>query len=358
MPWVACSPRGVQAVAGSDNAVVNIDHAYAELGLPRGASADEVKAAWRRLVSRWHPDRNGSAEAVRWMQRINHAYEKIREAAFDPGPTETPAADTPHGTETPAEKRAEERPAGPTLRRKVRLTLEEAAFGCVRSLRGRLRSVCLDCAGSGDAPSLACERCDGAGRLRSVWFGLLASESDCRACEGSGRIEARCSRCAGKGQRSSTHARNVRIPPGVRSGDVLQAEGNAGEPVFELNVEFAAHPLFTPGDEGSVHCAMPVDGFAWLANGWIEVPTLAGLQQMRLQRGRNRYRLRGQGLPLERHGRERGDLIVEVQPSFPDRLDATQQALLDELARSADAGAAKPLRDWRERLAAWQRRSA
>ena len=125
-----------------------------------------------------------------------------------------------------------------------------------------------------------------------------------------------------------------------------------------LIIEFAA-VRFTLGDDGSLRCEMPVDGFAWIAGAWIEVPTLTGLQQMRLQRGRHVYRLRGQGLPLERRGSTRGDYLVTVVPTFPDLLSVEQQTLLDRLVSASltadEPAAAGAIRAWRRTVQVWDR---
>jgi molecular chaperone DnaJ len=131
---------------------------------------------------------------------------------------------------------------------------------------------------------------------------------------------------------------------------------DAFDGMLELQIEVASHRLFSVADDGTLRCEMPVDGFSWLASAWIDVPTLTGLQQMRLQRGRHMYRLREQGLPLERNGTRRGDFIVTVAPAFPDVLSEAQQALLDQLARSSgDPGG--ELQAWRRNLQAWERRT-
>src|SRR5689334_4260750 len=126
------------------------DNAFAELGLASDATEREVKAAWRRLVSRWHPDRNTSADAVARMQRINRAFEEIRSAGFPARPqraeehTPEPAAAAP---ETAAEDDLQ--PRRRPIHRKVKLTLEEAATGCIKSLRGRMTQACASCDGAG-----------------------------------------------------------------------------------------------------------------------------------------------------------------------------------------------------------------
>ncbi len=145
----------------------------------------------------------------------------------------------------------------------------------------------------------------------------------------------------------------MRIPAGVRHGDVLYAEGggDAGSKL-ELCIELASHKLFELDGDGVLRCQMPVDGFAWVANRWIDVPTLKGLHQMRLQRGCHAYRLRGQGFPLAGRG-EAGDFIVTVVPVFPSTLSADQEALLDQLmATGGDDG---PMQAWRGKVRAWER---
>ena len=341
---------------------MSIDLAYAELGLTPGASESEVRAAWRRLVSRWHPDRNPSKDALDLMQRINQAYERIRLSAFSGGSRDDVSAAPSDG----AARRAA-RPAGPpapTLRRRLRLSLEEAALGCTKVLRVRLTHTCAACAGHGMQPGAPCPGCEGSGTVRvSAWFGWLASQSPCRACAGSGVVSRSCPACDGRGKRASTYQRSVRIPAGARSGDVLSAERTRERPgdfdaTLELHVKVSAHKLFALGDDGTLRCEMPVDGFAWVANAWIDVPTLTGVQQMRLQRGRHVYRLRGQGVPLQRRGSPRGDYLVTVVPTFPALPSARQQVLLDQLA-SASAGtdgpgSADPVRAWRRTVDAWK----
>jgi molecular chaperone DnaJ len=343
---------------------LSIDHAYAELGLPPDASDSQVKAAWRRLVSHWHPDRNASAEAARKMQRINRAYEQIRLASVSH--SEGDGADV-EVQEREAAPRPQARPfTGRTVRRKLRLSLEEAALGCTRVVRGRLQQHCAACEGGGNqGPDASCARCDGSGTVPSgLWFVWPPVRSTCGSCNGSGRQRRPCLACEGSGRQFLHYQRTVRIPGGVQRGDVLTADG-AGQAQggfdgrLELVIDLAPHPFFVPGEGGGLSCTMPVDGFAWLADAWIEVPTLGGLQQMRLRRGRHVYRLRGQGMPLDRRGHSRGDFVITVTPTFPETLSPRQQDLLAQLAAIADerkAGAA--LRGWRETLQAWSHRRA
>ncbi len=318
--------------------------AYATLGLPPDAPASQVKATWRRLVSHWHPDRNPSGEAALRMQRINGAYEAIRLAAG--GEDEAPA----------------ETPAGPAIRRRVKLSLEDAVQGCKRTLRGRWDEACEPCAGRGTrAAPMRCTHCDGAGRVHAGgWFPWLSMPSDCSVCAGRGSVHPTCEACDGEGRVTQRYRRRVRLPAGLRDGDLLIADGGGRarggvDGTLELQIVVMPHPFLVPGDDASLRCTLPVDGYAWMAEAGIEVPTLTGLRTLRLKRGRESYRLRGQGLPRERGSRARGDLVVSIVPSFPETPTPRQQRLLDELAATADANAAPAVRAMRARLAAWAR---
>lgn len=321
--------------------VLSAETAYAELGLPAGASEAEVKAAWRRLVSQWHPDRNGSQSAVARMQRINQALEVIRSA----GPGEATAAEEPT-----ADHAAPLR----TLHRKVRLTLEEAAAGCTRVLSGRFTETCAACTGAGfRVMGGPCVPCQGAGSVRQPgWYGLFgATEHRCEACRGSGLASQVCSACAGVGKLAPQPYRiSVRIPHGARSGDLLHVADRVCR--LDLRVEVEPHALFELDADGTLRCQLPVDGFLWIACRVVKVPTLQGLHGLPLRRGQLVYRLKGMGFPVERRG-ARGDLLVTVDPVFAERFSADQEILLDQLVASTPTPPAA-LTAWNDKLQRWQ----
>ena len=381
------------------------DSAYAELGLAPGATETEVKAAWRRLVSQWHPDRNAQAGAVGRMQRINLAFEALRRAGFPGAVAATaPTADWPRRPSPAAAKpaagpeakpdagpdakrksgpepEAEPEPDGPapprpgaapgrSVQRKVKLSLEEAALGCTKVLRGKASRVCAGCTGTGwQQPGPACETCAGAGtQHQRGWYGLFGSSLvACAACAGTGLQRQACATCAGTGQHETPGYRvTVRLPPGVRHGDQLQVDARRMRPDQSpgdllIRVAVLPHAFFTfdgDGNNGRLHCTLPVNGFAWAAGRGVMVPTLTGLQSLALQRDVLVYTLPGQGFPVARRG-PRGDQIITVQPIFPDRLSTDQQILLDQLvAATSGAGssaAGHPLRAWQQTVLAWQR---
>ena len=308
---------------------MTVDDAFAELGLSPDASLAQAKAAWRSLVSRWHPDRNGHAGASARMQRINWALEQIQ------GATDGISAPEPETDAGPY-------PFSPrTVERRVMLTLEEAATGCIKSLRGTVVDPCSTCAGTGHAlQPQDCAACTGQGKLRErVWFGWYGPDVACAACEGRGVLRPMCQACEGSGKTEVARYRlSVRLPPGVRDGDVLHVAPARGSPTvaLDIQVELLPHAFLARDDDGTLRCELPVDGFCWIANRTVEVRTLQGLQPLRLQRGQVVYRLPGLGFPAGR-GRARADQIVMVVPRFPAQLSRRQERLIDQLVASTAA---------------------
>ncbi len=345
------------------------DHAYAELGLAPGATEAEVKGAWRRLASEWHPDRNASAAAISRMQRINEALAQIRQQGFardsaHPAANRSDAAPETAGADFDSEGGSSRRCR--TISRKLRLTLEEAAAGCVKTLRGKWVDRCPACAGAGyRVLGGACADCQGAGSVRQwAWYGWSGEPVACAACAGDGQARQACQACAGSGKLpASSYRIDVRIPHGVRDADLLhvgQRLQRSGHCAVELtlSVELQPHALFQLAADGTIHCEVPVDGLLWIANRTIDVPTLTGLHKLRLSRDQLSYRLSGQGFPSQRRG-PRADHLIQLHPLFAQQLGTDQEILLDQLvATSSGPGCPPPpprLAAWRQALRAWEK---
>jgi molecular chaperone DnaJ len=362
------------------------DHAYAELGLPLDASEQDIKSAWRRLVSQWHPDRNDSAQAVAKIQRINQAFESIRRARAlgEVGTATTSAApERPQRTAEPAaeaqaqaqaeaappapEAPADDGPRRPPIRRKLKLTLEEAAAGCIKTLRGKLTATCSSCEGAGHQMLGGhCASCGGSGAIqqRSAWFGWPSVSIECEACLGGGFARRDCPACAASGKLETAYKVQVRIPHGVRDGDLLHVDARrsakAGAPAdLEIQVQIEPHPFFRLDEaDGLLRCEIPVNGFAWVANRTVQVPTLYGWHLMQLDRDRLAYILPGLGYPGDRRG-ARGDQLVTLVPVFPTQLSTDQEILLDQLiattSKGTGTGSSERLRAWDKDLRAWEK---
>lgn len=325
--------------------IMHLDDPYHELGLAPGSSDAEVKAAWRRLSARWHPDRNDSPQALRKMQRINRALEAIRQARTEP---EAEAEDSAPGAEDCS------------VEHSVSLTLEEVVSGCVREVRGEVVEDCADCEGNGLQPQAAeCSECHGAGHIRQhLWFAWVSSTTECSACRGQGKMRQACAACAGSGKAPASKYRcRVQVAPGARAGDLLhvtagvQGSQRQHRLALRLRVELQPHEFFAAEADGTLKCELPVDGFAWMANRWIEVPTPRGLQQMKLRRGSLSYRIKNAGLPWT-GAAEAADCIVTVVPMFPQELSQEQEAAVDRLVSSNSGAAGTSAGD---RMAAWTR---
>lgn len=343
----------------------DIEDAFAELGLTPDATELEVKAAWRRLVSQWHPDRNDSLAAVAKMQRINRAVEAIRDARFHgPGPSASPGES--HPNESAADDREAPEQSVRTINRRVRLTLEEAAFGCTKVLQGKVTQECSACEGAGHRVLGGhCPQCRGSGAMRqSSWFGWMGTQTECDACHGDGRARQTCGACAGTGQAAIRRYKvTVRFPHGVRDGDLLSVDGRLGKAgslsgELSIRVDVRKSDLFKLDKDGTLRCDVPVDGFAWIANRSVDVPTLEGLRTIQLQRDQLSYRLSGHGFPVERRG-PRGDQMISISPVFPQRMTTDQQILLDQLIATTSGSNAEPLDErlhaWNQAVRAWKR---
>ncbi len=339
--------------------------AYEELGLTPNASDAQIKATWRRLVATWHPDRNAAADAGSRMQRINKAYQHIRQLRDGEG--DDPAGASEERSEAaPSSAAATPEPDSPrqTHVRKVCLSLEEAILGCTRTLRGHFTHTCTACLGKGQGVlAKSCSTCRGSGAVKkAALFGWLWSEEACADCGGDGRQRAPCEACDGMGERAVPYRRQVRFPAGVRDGHMLSLPASRHDDrefSLELQVEIEPHPVFTLDDDGVLRCEMPVNGYAWMAGRWVDVPTPDGMQQMRLNRDALIYRLRGKGFPGAPRG-ARGDYMVKVVPTFPAKEDAALEALLDQLITrsmlAAEADRSQPLGQWQRRMKQWKSR--
>ena len=256
---------------------MNIDESFRELGLAPGCSDAELKEAWRRLAARWHPDRNASPQALRKIQRINRAVAEIRRWKADAAPAGEPTHDSAQ------EHRVE---------RSVTVTLEEACAGCSRRLRrsGRgLRGLHRQQpAGRPRVAAPATWQRPPATPVVGLAVGFLRMHGLRRAGQhgrpavpapAASRAQARKYRC------------RVEVPAGTAPGSVLEVSARVqGRQrlhalALRVRVELQPHPFFTLDADGTVRCELPVDGFAWMAERWTDVPTPRSPQHMRLRRG-------------------------------------------------------------------------
>lgn len=323
---------------------------HAVLGIPRSASLEEVKRAFRRLAMRWHPDRNPSAAAEPEFKRVKAAYDLILDPAAYAEWLASEAAAQATGD------------AAADATEVLVLSIEQAARGCTREVVLSHSLRCTACTGSGrvrHAHSVPCPQCKGIGRVRDAHRGSRR----CEGCAGQGYLrETDCAECSGSGWCRQSRTLSVKVPPGILPGERLRLAGQArpaaGESVaagdLYLEVALAPHPLFSL-QQRDLHCTVPVSIFRLLAGGRLEVPTLDASVQLDVspypEHGLD-YRLPGHGFP-KKHGRGAGDLVLRLEPVLPRRLGSRERRLLETLDRSLGDHLAKrapELAQWAERL--------
>jgi molecular chaperone DnaJ len=342
---------------------------YDILGVDRSATQDELKSAFRKMAAQHHPDRNpGDDGAHQRFKEINAAYQILsdpqKRAAFDRfGAAGLGAAAAGNGAGfggMPFDMSGIDLDGifgdllgalgikvgdRGTLQKELKITFEEAAFGCTKDVTYDRIEACGDCQGSGAAPGSAMERCSACGGRGRVRFqqGMfpIPIERPCSRCRGTGRIVVDpCKTCRGAGLVARSRTIEVTIPAGVENGAsrVVERGGNAtrgdrppGE--LELVIRVAPHAFFRrAGDD--VVCAMPISFAQAALGGEIEIPTLEGKGKLRIPAGTQPgavLRVKGKGIPRRVMG-GRGDQLVEVTIEVPTSLTSSQKELIAQLA--------------------------
>jgi molecular chaperone DnaJ len=348
---------------------------YELLGLARGATLIEIKRSYRRLARKYHPDINpGDNAAEARFKEITRAYETLSDpdrrgrydaagALADTGSTVTVEFEgfdfSASGAHTSAPtfgdlfaevftQRQDTRSIlgpepGPDLHATMSLSFDEAIRGAHRQLTITRREACPSCrsAGTLNAVESRCQRCQGAGVIKSRRGHMVFSKT-CDACEGAGRLaRTTCMACAGLGVESRTESITIRVPAGVSDGARIRIpeKGNAGLRGGRIGdlyiaVQVAASDLFRrEGDD--FHSVVPIAVHEAALGAKIDVPAPDGHARLRVPPGTQsgqRFRVRGRGAPSPRDG-ERGDLVVEVKIVLPRLLDERSKELLREFGR-------------------------
>ncbi|MEM2977502.1 MAG: J domain-containing protein [Thermoplasmata archaeon] len=350
-----------------------MDDYYATLGISRNATPSEIKAAFRRLVHRLHPDVcEDKEDAEKRLMRILEAYEVLSdpekrraydEAGSDEFHSGSAGSDTRHlinsdeledvvAGEVLEELFKRRRGSGPVkgrdLRVHVELTLEEAFRGVFKEVEIPRASECPECGGTGarrGGRAARCPICSGLGQVKGVMArgsSRFVTVESCPRCFGTGTvIDKECARCAGRGRVRTMVPVRIRIPEGVEDGAVLRMPEEAGEGLrggprgdLYLMVRVRPHAVFRR-EARDLHRTAEAS-FALLAlGGKLRVETLDGIASVRIPPGtqtHTTFRLQGLGMPsCGSHGR--GDLYVTVVVRTPRVLTGRQKELLAEFER-------------------------
>ena len=355
---------------------------YDTLGVPKNASDEDIKKAYRKLAMKHHPDRNqgdGNKASEEKFKEAKEAYEMLsdanKRAAYDqyghagvdpnmrgggPGAEGFGGFAEAFGDifgdvfsgQRGAQGGGRQVYRGGDLSYAMEITLEEAAHGKEAQIRIPSWDDCSTCHGSGAKPGTkvaTCTTCHGHGVVQ-MRQGFFSVQQTCPQCKGTGKlIPSPCVACHGVGKTKTNKTLEVKIPAGIDDGMRIRSTGNGepgtnGGPPGDLYIEIRLkkHEIFErEGDD--LHCSMPISFTTAALGGEIEVPTLAGKAAIDIPEGTQagkQFRLRGKGIKGVRSSYP-GDLYCHITVETPVKLTEHQRKLLKELDESIKKGGAK-----------------
>jgi len=360
--------------AGGNRGATKKDY-YQVLGVPRGASTEEIRKAYRRLAFQCHPDRNHEAGAEARFKEISEAYETLgdtrKRARYDQwdgfgngrgfegfdgfvsGLGDIFEAFFA-GTAGPRGSRRVPR-EGADIDCRLFLSFQEAASGCEKEVEVLRAEACSACRGTCAEPGsdvAACPVCGGSGevgRVQQTFFGRFVNRVVCQRCQGEGIVISKpCRGCQGSGIERRRCTLSVKVPAGVDSGSTIRLRGEGdvgmwGGPPGDLLVAVTVrdHEYFQR-DGCDVLYELQLN-FAQAALGYqADVPTLDGQVRLNIPAGTQSgevFRLKDKGIPyLKRSGR--GDQLVRVRLVTPEKLNREQRRLFEELGETFGAAQA------------------
>ena len=367
---------------------------YDTLGVPKNASDEDIKKAYRKQAMKHHPDRNQGDTAKAAEEKFKEAkeayemlsdeqkraaYDQYGHAGVDPNRGGGPGAegfggfaeafgdifgDVFNGQRGGRQQGGRQVFRGGDLSYAMEVTLGEAASGKEAQIRVPSWDDCGTCKGSGAKPGTkvaTCTTCHGHGVVQ-MRQGFFSVQQTCPQCKGTGKlIPDPCSSCHGVGKTKTNKTLEVKIPAGIDDGMRIRSTGNGepgtnGGPPGDLYIEIRVkkHDIFER-DGDDLHCAVPISFTTAALGGEIEVPTLAGKAAIDIPEGTQaakQFRLRGKGIKGVRSSYP-GDLYCHITVETPVKLTEHQKKLLKEFDESLKKGGAKhsPSEDsWTDKL--------
>ena len=344
---------------------------YEVLGVEKNADEAAIKKAYRALAKKYHPDVNpGDAEAEKKFKEASEAYavlsdadkrrqyDQFGHAAFEGGAGaggfDFSGVDFGDifgdifgdlfGTGRSSRSRSSGPMKGANLRTSVRISFEEAVFGCKKEIELTVKETCKTCNGSGAKPGTSpetCSKCGGKGQVvftQQSFFGTVRNVQTCPDCQGSGKvIRDKCSDCHGTGYIPMKKRYSVDIPAGIDNGQSTRMPG-LGEPGINggprgdvlIEVIVGRHPIFQRQDF-DIYSTVPMSFAVAALGGEILIDTVDGKVIYDVKPGTQtdtRVRLRGKGVPSWRNKDVRGDHYVTLVVQIPDRLKPEAKELL------------------------------
>jgi molecular chaperone DnaJ len=349
---------------------------YDTLGVSKGASADEIKRAYRKLARRHHPDANpGDQAAEERFKEVQHAYDVLsdpeKRKAYDrfgdangrvgagPGGVNVDLGDFDLGDlgdlfgglfgglggRGRGGTRGREAVRGTDVETQVHLSFEDSLRGTEVKVPVELTVACSECGGTGAQPGTApviCPECNGRG-VKAESQGLFALSQPCPRCRGNGTvIEKPCAKCHGSGRERKIRTYTVKIKPGVKDGTKIRLKGKGepganGGPAGDLLVVTRVEPspvYERRGDDLVVN--VPVSYPTAALGGSVQVPTPEGAVSLKIPAGTEDgklLRIKGRGAP-KLQGSGKGDVLARIRIQVPKRMNKRERELLEELQKA------------------------
>ena len=345
---------------------------YEILGVDKKATPEEIKAAYRKLAMKYHPDRNqGDEAAAEKFKEVNEAHETLsdqqKRAAYDyelehPGMGAGFGGFGGGGFEDISDifssifsgfgggGRATRSNIGEDIQREMTLSFMDAAKGCKKTISYTRNQTCGSCRGTGAKNGTAyttCSRCQGNGVIQQVqqtMFGRTIRQTECPECNGTGKkVTDKCPDCKGKGSQRTETTVNIEIPSGVNNGSYMKKRGmgqaaphggTAGDLIIVFRVE--PHKIFVR-DEFDLKVELPIPFKTAALGGVVKVPTLDDMHDLVIPEGTQsgqKFVIRGKGIKSVRGGV--GNLIITVFVEVPTRLSKDQKRDLEKWEASVD----------------------
>jgi molecular chaperone DnaJ len=340
---------------------------YDTLGVPRNASADDLKSAFRKLARQYHPDVNKASDAEERFKEINEAYAVLsdpeRRAAYDrfgraglngmggvPDWTTIDFSDILEGFfgfgMGGSRQRRNAPRRGQDLSMQMQLSFEESVHGVENEIEFTRDEECSGCKGTGAEPGTGrerCETCTGRGEVRTMRQTLLGSMvqvTTCPACEGTGEvIHTPCRTCRGRKLERKTIKRKVTIPAGVDHGTQIRLAGE-GQPGSNggphgnlyLEIKVKPHPFFKRREDDII-LELGINIAQAALGAEVEVPTIDGKSRLNIPAGTQPgkvFTIKNKGVPHVRAS-GRGDHMVIINVQVPASLTAEQRAIFENL---------------------------
>ena len=351
---------------------------YEVLGVPKTASADEIKKAYRQLAKKLHPDVNpGDKEAEAKFKEVNEAYEVLsddqKRARYDQFGHEDPTMGGGGygsgfggfdasgfggfgdifseffggGASGGARQRGPVQ--GSDLRYDLTLSFEEAAKGCTKDMNVVRDEKCPTCNGSGAKPGtspVTCPNCHGSGQVvmtQQTMLGAMRMSRVCPNCHGEGKIiKDACPKCSGRGKVRSTKRITLKVPAGIDNGQIItmRGQGESGErggPAGDLQVFITVRPhKYFRRKDYDLYCEVPISFTQATLGCEVDVPTLDAPVKYSVPEGTQPgtvFRIKGAGIQ-NLHGAGKGDLYVTMEVEVPRKLTEKQKDLLRQFDES------------------------